>query len=121
MQCRRPTVSRDPVGPRLEPVQRPASTLIHPGPVIGNVRIAMDTSNPRTWIGHVIVCGVQGLGVRVVELLRSAGIRVVIIGTAAQEQHLRVVQTLDVPRIDASPRNPESLWAAGLAGALCVV
>ena len=81
----------------------------------------MDTSNPRTWIGHVIVCGVQGLGVRVVELLRSAGIRVVIIGTAAQEQHLRVVQTLDVPRIDASPRNPESLWAAGLAGALCVV
>jgi len=81
----------------------------------------MNTSDPRLWVGHVIVCGLQGLGVRVVELLQSAGIRVVIVGIAAEDQHLRVVQTLQVPRIEGSPRNPDSLWAAGLAGALSVV
>lgn len=81
----------------------------------------MDSSDPRTWIGHVIVCGLQGLGVRVVELLRSAGIRVVIVGPPAEDAHLRLVQTLDVPRVDGSPRNPDNLWAAGLAGALSVV
>jgi Trk K+ transport system NAD-binding subunit len=56
-----------------------------------------------------------------VELLRSAGIRAVIVGSAAQDAHLRAVQSLDVPRIAGSPRSPDSLWAAGLAGALCVV
>lgn len=81
----------------------------------------MDVSDPHDWRGHVIVCGLQGLGVRVVELLQSAGIRVVVIGTAGEDHHLRAVQALDVPRVKGSPRNPESLWAAGLAGALCVV
>jgi len=81
----------------------------------------MDLSDPRDWRGHVIVCGVQGLGVRVVELLQSAGIRVVVVGSVAQDHHLRAVQALDVPRVKGSPRHPESLWAAGLAGALAVV
>ncbi|MEZ5185778.1 MAG: NAD-binding protein [Candidatus Nanopelagicales bacterium] len=81
----------------------------------------MDGSDPREWLGHVIVCGLEGLGVRVVELLQSAGIRVSIVGTETQDQHLRAVQALSVPRIAGSPRNPDSLWAAGLAGALCVV
>jgi len=81
----------------------------------------MDGSDPREWLGHVIVCGLQGLGVRVVELLQSAGIQVVVVGNAAEDHHIRLVQALAVPRIDGSPRNPRSLWAAGLAGALAVV
>ncbi len=92
-----------------------------PRALIGIVRTVMDGSDPREWLGHVIVCGLQGLGVRVVELLRSAGIRVVVVGNSAEDHHVRMVQALAVPRIDGSPRNPRSLWAAGLAGALAVV
>lgn len=78
----------------------------------------VDTSD---WQGHVIVCGLRGLGVRVVQLLQSADLRVVVVDTSADDHHLRAVRTLNVPRIEDSPRNPDSLWAAGLAGALCVV
>jgi len=92
-----------------------------PCPLIGIVPTVMDGSDPREWLGHVIVCGLQGLGVRVVELLQSAGIQVVVVGNAAEDHHIRLVQALAVPRIDGSPRNPRSLWAAGLAGALAVV
>jgi Trk K+ transport system NAD-binding subunit len=81
----------------------------------------MNASDPREWVGHVIVCGLQGLGVRIVELLQSAGIRVVVVGSVGEDHHLRAVQALQVPRIEGSPRNPESLYAAGLAGAWCVV
>mgnify|MGYP002131419123 CR=1 FL=1 len=88
---------------------------------IGNLDSVMEAIDTRDWLGHVIVCGLQGLGVRIVELLQSAGIRVVVVGNAGEDHHLRLVQALDVPRIDGSPRNPDSLWAAGLAGALAVV
>ena len=92
-----------------------------PCPKIGSLDSVMEAIDTRDWLGHVIVCGLQGLGVRIVELLQSAGIRVVVVGNAGEDHHLRLVQALDVPRIDGSPRNPESLWAAGLAGALAVV
>ena len=92
-----------------------------PCPKIGSLDSVMEAIDTRDWLGHVIVCGLQGLGVRIVELLQSAGIRVVVVGNAGEDHHLRLVQALDVPRIDGSPRNPDSLWAAGLAGALAVV
>ena len=63
----------------------------------------MEAIDTRDWLGHVIVCGLQGLGVRIVELLQSAGIRVVVVGNAGEDHHLRLVQALDVPRIDGSP------------------
>ena len=81
----------------------------------------MDTTETRDWSGHVIVCGMQGLGVRVVELLQSAGIRVVVVGSHGEDHHLRTLKALDVPRIFGSPRNPERLREAGLQGALSVV
>lgn len=92
-----------------------------PASLIGNVHNVMEHTDPRDWLGHVIVCGVQGLGVRIVELLRSAGIRVVVVGKVAEDRHLRTVRALDVPHIEGSPRNPDSLWAAGLSGAVTVV
>ena len=57
---------------------------------------------------------------RVVELLRSAGIR----SSSSEPPHRNSICAWcrhRCARIDASPRNPESLWAAGLAGALCVI
>lgn len=71
--------------------------------------------------GHVIVCGMQGLAVRVVELLRSAGIAAVVLGSSAEDHHLRRLQALDVPLILGSPRNPQRLREAGLGGAVAVV
>ncbi len=81
----------------------------------------MDRHDLRHWTGHVIVCGMQGLGVRVAELLHSAGIQVISVGTMAEDRHMRALRSAGVPLILESPRNPESLYAAGLAGALAVV
>lgn len=81
----------------------------------------MDTADTQEWSGHVIVCGMQGLGVRVVELLQLAGIRVVVVGSQGEDHHLRTLKALDVPRIFGSPRNPQRLREAGLAGAAAVV
>lgn len=63
----------------------------------------------------------QGLGVRVAELLHSAGIQVVSVGAVGEDRHIRALRSAGVPLILESPRNPESLFAAGLAGALAVV
>lgn len=63
----------------------------------------------------------QGLGVRVAELLHSAGIQVISVGTPAEDRHMRALRSAGVPLILESPRNPESLYAAGLTGALAVV
>jgi Trk K+ transport system NAD-binding subunit len=63
----------------------------------------------------------QGLAVRIVELLRSAGIAVVVVGNDAADHHLRRLQAFDVPCVTGSPRNPHHLWEAGLAEALAVV
>lgn len=71
--------------------------------------------------GHVIVCGMQGLGVRVVELLRSAGIDAVVVGSNAEDHHLRRLQNSNVACIFGSPRNPQRLREAGFDGALAVV
>jgi Trk K+ transport system NAD-binding subunit len=81
----------------------------------------MDRHDLRHWTGHVIVCGMQGLGVRVAELLHSAGIQVVSVGATAEDRHVRALRGAGVPLIIESPRNPESLYAAGLPGALAVV
>ncbi len=71
--------------------------------------------------GHVIVCGMQGLGVRIVELLKSAGIESVVLGSNVEDHHLRRLQAFHATVIFGSPRNPESLLEAGLPGALAVV
>ena len=81
----------------------------------------MEAVDTEDMAGHVIVCGMQGLGVRVVELLRSAGIAAVVVGSNPQDHHLRRLQAFEVPCVFGSPRNPQMLWDAGLAGALAVV
>jgi Trk K+ transport system NAD-binding subunit len=81
----------------------------------------METAGFRDMHGHVIVCGMQGLGVRVVELLKSAGIESVVLGSNVEDHHLRRLQAFKTTVIFGSPRNPESLMDAGLPGALAVV
>jgi Trk K+ transport system NAD-binding subunit len=69
----------------------------------------------------VIVCGLRGLGLRIVEQLSLSGVPAVVIDDDPDERMARILGSWEVPRIAASSRVPESLTGAGLAGALAVV
>ena len=73
------------------------------------------------WTGHVIVCGLEGLGMRTVEQLRLTGVRVAVIEDGADARRLRTVDGWQVPRITGDSRVAEVLALAGLPGAAAVV
>jgi Trk K+ transport system NAD-binding subunit len=81
----------------------------------------MDTPPCRTWKGHVIVCGLQGIGLRTVEQLHLAGVQVVVVEDDPDPRLIREVDLWQVPHIVGSPRITEILEEAGLAGARAVV
>ena len=73
------------------------------------------------WRGHVIVCGLHGVGLSIVEELNLSGVPAVVVD---DDPDLRLARTLlgwGVPHIPASPRSPETLAEAGLAGAAAVI
>jgi Trk K+ transport system NAD-binding subunit len=73
------------------------------------------------WHGHVIVCGLHGVGLSIVEELNLSGVPAVVVD---DDPDLRLARTLmgwGVPHIPASPRSPETLAEAGLAGAAAVI
>lgn len=72
--------------------------------------------NTRARTGHVVVCGLDGLGVRVVEQLRDAGQDVVVVDEAAPEALRREVRRLGAGLLVADATEVEALDAAGLAG-----
>ena len=75
----------------------------------------------RDWTGHVIVCGVAGVGLRTVEQLHHAGVRVVVVDDRPDPRLSRIVHGWGVPQIVGGPRLAETLAEAGLAGALAVI
>jgi Trk K+ transport system NAD-binding subunit len=73
------------------------------------------------WRGHVIVCGLHGVGLSIVEELNLSGVPAVVVD---DDPDLRLARTLlgwGVPHIPASPRSPDTLAEAGLAGAAAVI
>jgi Trk K+ transport system NAD-binding subunit len=74
-----------------------------------------------TWRGHVIVCGLDGVGLRIVEQLYHAGVRVAVVEDGADMRLVRVVRAWGVPVVAGSPRVIETLDEAGLAGAVAVI
>jgi len=70
---------------------------------------------------HVIVCGLQGLGLRIVELLHLADVGVVVVDDDPDPKLLAVVEQWGVPHVPGSARLGEALWDAGLSGAEAVV
>ncbi len=74
----------------------------------------------RHWTGHVIVCGLRGVGVRIVEQLHAAGTRVVIVDDDPDPVLERFGSTLGIPQLLLGPRAPEILAEAGIAGAVAV-
>ena len=73
------------------------------------------------WRGHIVVCGLDGVGMLTVEQLHLAGVRVVVVDDGADAGLLRMVRGWDVPVIDGSSRRLDTLTAAGIAGAAAVI
>jgi Trk K+ transport system NAD-binding subunit len=73
------------------------------------------------WRGHVIVCGLPGLGLRIVEQLSLSGVPAVVVDDNPDVRLARNLATWGVPHLAGSSRTAETLKAAGLAGAAAVI
>ena len=73
------------------------------------------------WRGHVIVCGLRGVGLRIVEQLSLSGVPAVVLDDDPDTRLARILLSWGVPRIPGSSRAAGSLTGAGLAGAAAVV
>jgi Trk K+ transport system NAD-binding subunit len=76
---------------------------------------------PADWRGHVIVCGLPGVGLRIVEQLTLSGVPAVVVDDDPDPPLARVVRDRGVPLIIGRTRAPETLHSAGLAGAMAVI
>ncbi len=73
------------------------------------------------WRGHVIVCGLRGVGLRIVEQLSLSGVPAVVIDDDPDVRLAPILASWGVPHIAGSSRLAEILARAGLAGASAVV
>jgi Trk K+ transport system NAD-binding subunit len=73
------------------------------------------------WTGHVIVCGLAGVGLRTVEQLHHAGARVVVVDDRPDVRLTRVVRGWGVPMVVGGSHLAETLTQAGVANALAVI
>ena len=67
------------------------------------------------------MCGLQGVGLRMVEQLHQAGVVVVVVDEDPDARLVRIVEAWDIPFIVGSPRIAGILEQAGLAEARAVV
>lgn len=73
------------------------------------------------WRGHVIVCGLHGVSVRIVEQLTLPGVLAVVVDDNPDPPLARLVGTWGVPLITGSTLAEETLMSAGLPGAIAVI
>jgi len=81
------------------------------------------TGNAR-WRGHVIVCGLEGLALRIVEQLHATGETVVVVCDTADNAEARTARTVTdrgVPLVVADAAVPGALDRAGLDAAAAVI
>ncbi len=74
-----------------------------------------------TLTGHVIVCGLHDVGLRIVEQLHSAGERVVVVDDDPDRRLLRVVSDWGIAHLPLSAQRADSLRRAGLDAASALV
>src|ERR1019366_10742830 len=70
---------------------------------------------------HVIVCGLQGVGLRVVEQLHLSGTPVIVIVDDADARFARILEDWGVPHLKRSAYLGDALLEAGLSQAVAVV
>ncbi|SDO40217.1 Trk K+ transport system, NAD-binding component [Nakamurella panacisegetis] len=76
---------------------------------------------PDTVAGHVIVCGLRGIGLRIVEQLHRSGERVVVLAEYADRTQLEVVAAWGVGIVVSQGNSAATLTAAGISAARAVV
>ncbi|HVC24550.1 MAG TPA: NAD-binding protein [Acidimicrobiales bacterium] len=81
----------------------------------------MAASGFEEWKGHVVVCGLDGIGLRIVEQLRLVGVAVLVVDDEADRRLVEVLSGWGVPLLDADPRLTGTLERAGLDGARALV
>ncbi|SHG98516.1 Trk K+ transport system, NAD-binding component [Jatrophihabitans endophyticus] len=81
----------------------------------------MTSGTGATWRGHVIVCGLHDVGVRIVEQLRLAGEQVVVADDEPDPRLLRLSEEFGAAHLAASGRRAATLNDAGLAGAAALI
>jgi len=78
-------------------------------------------SPPAPTSGHVIICGLHDVGLRVVEQLHAAGEQVVVIDDGADPRLARIVDSLSVAHIVGDASRAETLRTAGVEGAAALI
>ena len=73
------------------------------------------------WRGHVIVCGLHSVGLRIVEELNLSGVPAVVIDDHPDPALARQLADWGVPHVPASSRSAATLAGAGLASATAVI
>jgi Trk K+ transport system NAD-binding subunit len=81
----------------------------------------MESDGAAPLRGHVIVCGLQGVGLRTVEQFHLSGTPVVVVDDDADVQFARLLSEWGVRHIHRNAHRGEGLVEAGLADALAVV
>ena len=71
--------------------------------------------------GHVIVCGLPGVGLRIVEQLTLSGVPAVVIDDDPDPPLARLISAWGVPLITGSSRAEDTIMSAGLPGATAVI
>jgi Trk K+ transport system NAD-binding subunit len=74
-----------------------------------------------SWHGHVIVCGLHGVGLLIVEELSLSGVPAVVVDDDPDPRLARTLHGWGVPHVAGSPRGADALTRAGLAGAAAVI
>ena len=71
--------------------------------------------------GHVIVCGLSGVGLRIVEQLALSGVPAVAVDDNPAPALTRMIAAWDVPLVTGPTRAADTLMSAGLPGAAAVI
>ncbi len=79
------------------------------------------TGGYTDWRGHVIVCGLHSVGLRIVEQLNLSGVPAVVVDDQPDPALARQLAGWGVPHLPASSRTAAMLMEAGLAGAAAVI
>ena len=81
--------------------------------LVGGVRVGRK--------GHVIVCGLPGVGLRIVEQLALSGVPAVVVDDNPAPALVRMLDAWDVTLITGPARAEETLKSAGLSEAIAVI
>jgi Trk K+ transport system NAD-binding subunit len=82
---------------------------------------AQVTGGYADWRGHVIVCGLHSVGLRIVEQLNVSGVPAVVVDDQPDPALARQLAGWGVPHLPVSSRTAAMLMQAGLAGAAAVI